>query len=119
MHRQASFPFAQKRFPDGNSCGGEQAPCAGCSGDCRIFRHPLNAFQSRELRGNLKEFCEFSAGFSGSAPMENATLELAAHMSAGRRGHDENTDSVMNGALADGDSFYDGEFYYDAPIGPK
>jgi hypothetical protein len=25
----------------------------------------------------------------------------------------------MNGAIADGDSFYDGEFYYDAPIGPK
>lgn len=25
----------------------------------------------------------------------------------------------MNGAIADGDSFYDGEFYYDAPVGPK
>ena len=25
----------------------------------------------------------------------------------------------MNGALADGNSFYDGEFYYDAPVGPR
>ena len=39
-------------------------------------------------------------------------------MSAGRGGA-LNTESVMNGAIADGDSFYDGEFYYDAPVGPK
>lgn len=50
--------------------------------------------------------------------MTGVTLEPAAHAECGSGRAITKANAVMNGALADSDSFYDGEYYYDAPLAP-
>jgi hypothetical protein len=79
--------------------------------------HPGKVFLSRWLQREIQGKHEFSHLPPLLADGLRDARTGGAQVSAGRGGH--STESVMNGAIADGDSFYDGEFYYDAPVGPK